>query len=83
MDVNYKNKTHLESLKQARNRMDGRRRGIYDRECCTDGLEGKNWTDGQEECRQGTERDKLHSKFDCHPGMVWASNLLHLALLPL
>lgn len=60
VDVNYKNKTHLDSLKQARNRMDGRRRGIYDMECCTDGLEGKKWTDGQEECRQSTEREELH-----------------------
>lgn len=69
--------------------MDGRRRGIYDTECCTDGLEGKNWTDGREECRQGTERDELHLNFtsirklDCRSGVVLGSNLLHLALLPL
>lgn len=50
---------------------------------------GPNWTDGQEECRQGTESEKLLLNFasavrlDCFPGVVWSSNLLHLTLLPL
>lgn len=47
------------------------------------GWRGNNGTDGQEECGQGTERNRLHlnitttTKFEYSLGVVWSSNLLH------
>lgn len=47
------------------------------------GWRGDNGTDGQEECGQGTERNRLNlnftttTKFDYSLGVVWGSYLIH------